>query len=58
MRVGDLVRSSMSQFHGVIVEEVYEASRMQKYKRYKVMWANNQLATMFEDKLEVINESR
>jgi hypothetical protein len=51
----------MSQFHGVIVEElsgVHRPDRFQRCMRYKVMWANNQLATMFEDRLEVINESR
>jgi hypothetical protein len=51
----------MSQFHGVIVEElsgVHRPERITRYKRYKVMWANNQLATMFEDGLEVVSESR
>ena len=61
MKIGDLVRSSISQFHGVIVEElseVHRPERITRYKRWKVMWANNQIGTMFEDGLEVISESR
>jgi len=57
MKIGDLVRSSISQFHGVIVGD-YPGQRITRYKRWKVMWANNQIDTMFEDGLEVISESR